>query len=92
VITLNKFKSTPFITIASLNLAAIILLLWRVKVVDNDKAPLLMIFLYPLLIVINLIVLWILKIVKNDFYKVQVTIIKSLFILIIPLFMIAFEL
>jgi len=51
-----------------------------------------MIFLYPLLIVINLIVLWILKIVKNDFYKVQVTIIKSLFILIIPLFMIAFEL
>jgi hypothetical protein len=51
-----------------------------------------MAFGYPLLIIINLIILWVLKILKNNLYSVQLILIKFLFILLIPVIIIAFEL
>ncbi len=79
------------ITVVIINVIVIVLLLWRVKVIDNDKAPILVLFAYPLLIILDLILFGIFKILKKSLAQSFLYAIKFLLILLVPVIIIAFE-
>jgi hypothetical protein len=68
-----------------LNVLIIILILWRMKIIDNDKSIILMVFFYPALILLNLIIATILKLVNNPNYKPFIQSVLLLLILLVPI-------
>jgi hypothetical protein len=68
----------------SVNIAIIVLIILRVYQINNDKGILLIIFLYPLIVLINLIIWLSLRIFKNEHSVIYKQSLLGLLILFIP--------
>ena len=71
--------------IYGVNVLATVLILWRMKMIDNDKSILLIVFFYPALILLNLIIATVLKLAKNPNYKAFIQSVLLLLILLVPI-------
>jgi hypothetical protein len=74
----------------AVNVTIIGLLIGRVKEIDNDKAPLVFLFGYPVLIVMNLVVWGLLALFKSRFAGPVGNCVLFLALLFLPLLLYAF--
>ena len=89
---LSSFQIRVLYIIYSLNALIIVLLFWRIIVINNDKGPLLMVFYYPFLILVNLFIAGVLRVFKASSFKLFVKAVKVLLVFMIPIILIAFTL
>jgi len=89
---LSSSQTRLLYIIYGVNALIILLLFWRIIVINNDKGPLLMLFYYPFLIVLNLFVAGVLKVFKTDSYKLFLNAVKALLVFMLPIILIAFTL
>ena len=71
-----------------INLVIVCSVLYRSIQINNDKAVLLLVFFYPILIIVNAVIGLILKIRKNNLYKVFLASCVLLIVLLIPVILI----
>ena len=84
----SKYKN-KLILAYFINCLIILIMLWRVIAINNDKGPLVILVFYPVLFVINLILYGILRITKDEDYKIYLRQIQLLLILFIPVVVVA---
>ncbi len=77
--------------IYAINITIIGVLFWRIKIINDDKAPLLMVVFYPCLIILNLICAGVFSLFGSDNYKSFLSAAKILLIMLLPITYIAFE-
>lgn len=71
-----------------LNIVAISFLLFRIQQINNDKAILLLIFYYPILLLINLVLWLIVRICNKEHANVYKQSVAGLLFLLIPVIII----
>jgi hypothetical protein len=84
-ITFNTHKTIAF----AVNLALVILILAEVKIINDDKAVMLFIGYYPILIFLNFLIWLTLKLLKNRQHKIYGQSTLVLLALLLPFFIIA---
>lgn len=72
-----------FLLVMLINLILVVLLVYKVWT-GNDKAPILFLFVYPLLMLANLSVWAILKLMRRPTSIVYLTAVKLLLLLLLP--------
>jgi len=84
----SKYKN-KLILAYFINCLIILIMLWRVIAINNDKGPLVILVFYPVLFVINLTLYGILRITNDEDYKIYLRQIQLLLILFIPVVVVA---
>jgi hypothetical protein len=67
------------------NAILVALITWRVLKIDDDKALLIFLFYYPLLMVINFIIGGVLKLMKREGYKIYWIVCACAAVLFVPI-------
>ncbi len=85
-----KMRNGWLVLLWVINVTVIGLLIGRVKAINNDKAPLVFLFGYPVLIVANLVVWGLLALFKSTFTGPVGICVLFLVLLFLPLLLYAF--
>jgi hypothetical protein len=83
--TLQAIRLTVFL----INLLIVGVVLWRVKIINDDKAILIYVVYYPILLLLNFLFWVILTLLKNEHSQTFGEVTLILLILLMPLFFIA---